>query len=96
MDIAKYQGQAMKVDLLIHSFWDSVTFLWLSLFVPPQWEEYEASDLMTPDQQRAHLDKLTKTTSENQVCWSFHLPHLMLKMSMILEEMSGELLDKNL
>lgn len=31
-----------------------------------KWEEYEASDLMTPDQQRAHLDKLTKTTSENQ------------------------------
>nr|XP_034323597.1 ninein-like protein isoform X7 [Crassostrea gigas] len=31
-----------------------------------KWEEYEASDLMTPDQQRAHLDKLKKTTSENQ------------------------------
>lgn len=71
----------------------SVTLLWLSLFVSPQWEEYEASDLMTPDQQRAHLDKLTKTTSENQVCWSFHLPHTMLKKSMILEEIFGELLD---
>ncbi|XP_078313174.1 uncharacterized protein LOC111128949 isoform X3 [Crassostrea virginica] len=31
-----------------------------------KWEEYEASDLMTPEQQKSHLDKLNQTTSENQ------------------------------
>ncbi|XP_061164578.1 ninein-like [Saccostrea echinata] len=31
-----------------------------------KWEEYEASDLMTPEQQRSHQEKLTRTTSENQ------------------------------
>lgn len=80
MDVAKYQERELRLICKFIAFEIlSVTLVWWSLFDRPQWEEYEASDLMTPDQQRAHLDKLTKTTSENQVCRQFHLPQSVLK-----------------